>query len=153
MHHLVFFWWKTYIREKQKNKFKLLKKFKQILRYTGRCIGYRGIRFNVIEMFNKYKEENTPSQAKLVVEPGTWRGKDNPPQPDRQGQSLSSSLVQSRHQHSSRAYTDGIFLTVWQVHLLFIQVNVLKNKLHDIETMHTIYMCNDINDRFTYMYS
>lgn len=45
----------------------------------GRCIGYRGIRFNVIEMYNKYKEENTPSQAKLVVEPGTWRGKDNPP--------------------------------------------------------------------------
>lgn len=57
----------------------MLKKFKQILRYTGRCIGYRGIRFNVIEMFNKYKEENTPSQAKLVVEPGTWRGKDNLP--------------------------------------------------------------------------
>lgn len=79
MHHLVFFWWKTYIREKKKKKFKLLKKFKQILRYTGRCIVYRGIRFNVIEMFNKYKEENTPSQAKLVVEPGTWRGKDNPP--------------------------------------------------------------------------
>lgn len=26
--------------------------------YRYRCIGYRGIRFNVIEMFNKYKEEN-----------------------------------------------------------------------------------------------
>lgn len=54
------------------------KKIKQML-YRYRCIGYRGIRFNVIEMFNKYKEENTPSQAKLVVEPGTWRGTDNPP--------------------------------------------------------------------------
>lgn len=83
MYYLVFFWWKIYIREKQKKKFKLLKKFKQIFRYTGRCIGYRGIRFNVIEMFNKYKEENIFLQVKLVVELGIWRGKDNLLQLDR----------------------------------------------------------------------